>query len=83
MSGINRVKEKMKQKLTFGGLATLEPCPSEEKKGRKIYSLTKEDNVMLKKIFSTRLNLESETSIAMIMSEAIELLYSKEFPKQT
>lgn len=71
----------MKQKLSFGGLATVEPYQNNQKKGRKIYSLTKEDNVMLKKIFSKRLNLESETSIATLMSEAITLLYSREFPQ--
>jgi len=80
MSGIARVKEKMKKKISFGEFAPVEE--PKEKQGRKIYSLTKEDNVMLKKIFSKRLNLQSETSISTLMSEAIELLYSREFPKE-
>lgn len=80
MSGIARVKEKMKKKISFGEFAPFEE-PQKESTGRKIYSLTKEDNALLKKIFSNRLNLKSETSISLLMSEAIELLYYKEFPK--
>lgn len=77
MSGIARVKEKMKRKLELGELPFAEDL--REKKGRKIYSLTQEDNVMLKKIFSKRLNLKNQTSISGLMSEAIQLLYAKEF----
>lgn len=77
MSGIARVKEKMKKKITFGEF-TLAQEPK-QKSGRKIYSLTQEDNAMLKKIFSKRLNLKNQTSISTLMSEAIQLLYAKEF----
>ncbi len=80
MTGIARVKEKMKQKVVLSEFAPLqEPT---QKPGRKIYSLTKEDNEMLKKIFSERLNLQDETSISALMSEAIELLYYREFPTE-
>jgi hypothetical protein len=77
MSGIARVKEKMKKKISFGEFAPVEE--PKEKKGRKVYSLTQEDNMMLNKIFSTRLNLKHETSISTLMSEAIRILYTKEF----
>ena len=77
MTGIARVKEKMKKKMVFSEYAPVEkPAP---KPGRKIYSLTLEDNVLLKKIFSKRLNLKNQTSISGLMSEAIQLLYAKEF----
>lgn len=77
MSGIARVKEKMKKKISFGEFAPIEE--TKEKKGRKIYSFTQKDDEMLKKIFSKRLNLKNGTSISTLMSEAIRLLYSKEF----
>ena len=77
MSGIARVREKMKKKLIFEDMPPIEEI--KEKTARKIYSLTKEDNTMLKKIFSKRLNIKHKTSISTLMSEAIQLLYSKEF----
>ncbi|MCC5831731.1 MAG: hypothetical protein JJU12_01640 [Chlamydiales bacterium] len=79
MSGIARVKEKMKKKIAFDELSSA--TESNERQGRKIYSLTKNDNMMLKKIFSKRLNLRTQTSISDLMSEAIGLLFCKEFPK--
>ena len=77
MSGLDRIKEKMKSKLNDGNL--LEKNGQETGSGRKIYTLSKEDNLMLKKIFSNRLNLENATAISKLMSEAIKLLYDKEF----
>lgn len=78
MSGIARVKERMKQKVTL--IESTQLVDAQEKAGRRIYSLSKEDNLRLKKIFSKRLNLKSGTSISTLMSEAINLLYSQEFP---
>lgn len=81
MSGIDRVKEKMKKKLTLGALpVTPPPVEKEETNARKIYSLTQSDNQKLKKIFSKRLSLEGGSSISTLMSEAVSLLYSQEFP---
>ena len=77
MSGIAKVKEKMKVKLSMGALIPIEEA--KEKTARKIYTLTKDDNLKLKKIFSKRLNLKHSTSISHLMSEAIQLLYAKEF----
>lgn len=78
MSGIARVKERMKQKVTLINPQQL--GEAQEKTGRKIYALSKEDNLRLKKIFSKRLNLQNGTSISNLMSEAITLLYFQEFP---
>ncbi len=77
MNGIDRVKEKMKEKISLDVFS--QNMDANEKSARKIYSLTREDNMMLKKIFSKRLNLENGTSISTLMSEAIQLLYNQEF----
>lgn len=78
MSGIDRVKEKMKKKLSFGTFASILEEPK-VKPARKIYTLTLEDNILLKQIFSKRMSLQNESSISGLMSEAIKLLYAQEF----
>lgn len=76
MSGIAKVSEKMKKKISFGDYA-LSP-PQEAKAARKIYSLSNTDAQKLHDIFTKRLNTAQQTSIADIMSEAIQLLYLHE-----
>ena len=79
MTGITKVSEKMKKKMSFGDytLSNEEPNTLEKKlqKGRKVYLLTKEDMNKLKEIGSKRVHSDSQTSIAELMSEAIGILY--------
>lgn len=76
MSGIARVSEKMKKKISFGDYS---PVPVEEKStSRKIYTLPSENTSMLQAIYSKRLGTANECSISEIMSEAIHLLYKQE-----
>jgi hypothetical protein len=84
MSGIANVSEKMKKKISFGDYSLFsEPAKPQEtpekKEARKIYSLSKEDVEKLQKIFTKRLDTSIPSSICEIMSEAIQLLYIKEF----
>ena len=87
MSGIARLSEKMKKKISLGdyGITPIVSEPEPEKpaqptgpEGRKIYTLAKDDMYMLKAIFAKRLHSSNESSIAQIMSEAIHLLYKNE-----
>lgn len=83
MSGITNLSEKMKKKISFGdyslALEGLKPQETSLKaEARKIYSLSQDDAKRLQEIFSKRLHTCNPTSIADIMSEAIQLLYSKE-----
>lgn len=86
MSGITKVSDKMKKKLSFGDyvlstelVPVIEPIPEELStppvvlpvKARKIYSLSNEDAQKLQEIFSRR----STSSICEIMSEAIDRLH--------
>jgi hypothetical protein len=92
MSGIARVSEKMKKKMSFGDytLSSSEETPKpvqqaavvpivEASPPRKVYALSKEDTQKLQAIFSKRLNTPNQSSIAQIMSEAITLLHQREF----
>jgi hypothetical protein len=85
MSGIAKVSEKMKKKLSFGEytlstgttLAPVEPVPGPSV-GRKLYTLSREDADKLQEIFSKRLSANAGSSISQIMSEAITHLYQRE-----
>lgn len=82
MSGITKVSEKMKKKISFGDYKLSLEAPiieTEEgqKAARKIYTLTKEDARMLQEIFANKIQTPHPASMSEIMSEAIQLLYGK------
>ena len=80
MSGIAKVGDKMKKKISFGDYA-LNPIVEKQEeitKARKIYTLSHEDDRKLQEIFSQRVNTPNATSIAQIMSEAITLFHKLE-----
>lgn len=76
MSAIEKLSDKMKKKLSFGDYA-LPPESQGSASVRKSYALSKNDSHKLQEIFSKRLKT-GPTSVADIMSEAIQLLYKND-----
>lgn len=82
MSGITKVSDKMRKKISFGDYQ-IHPLPEQKKEeatARRFYVLAREDIAKLHAIFSQRLHTANATSISEIMSEAIGLLHKLEKP---
>lgn len=75
MSGIAKLSEKMKKKITFSDYSFPQTQQQKPQKSRVMYTISSADMALLVDLFEKRKGTQDECSLSDLMSEAIQLFH--------